>query len=95
MEIGAIETANLCLGVIGKGERQRLAPLPQPVQEHPQTLCKTHRDPLWLFPNHFSGNSANQQVLRGSFQDAARAAGIMRRVTPDALRRSPGLTLGS
>ena len=32
--------------------------------------------------------SANQQVLRRTFQDAARAAGITRRVTPHALRHS-------
>jgi integrase/recombinase XerD len=41
----------------------------------------------WLFPNR-SGAPANQQVLRRTFQDAARAAGIKRRVTPHALRHS-------
>ncbi len=45
------------------------------------------RAPRWLFPNR-SGAPANQQVLRRTFQDAARAAGIKRRVTPHALRHS-------
>jgi integrase/recombinase XerD len=48
---------------------------------------RPHRDPRWLFPNR-SGAPANQQVLRRTFQDAARAAGIKRRITPHALRHS-------
>jgi integrase/recombinase XerD len=88
LEIGAIDSANLRLRIIGKGDRERLVPLPQPVLDGLRALWKTHRDPRWLFPNHFGANSANQQVLRRTFQDAARAAGITRRVTPHALRHS-------
>ena len=62
-------------------------PLPQPILDGLRALWKTHCDPRWLFPNR-SGAPANQQVLRRTFQDAARAAGIKRRVTPHALRHS-------
>jgi integrase/recombinase XerD len=88
LEIGAIDSANLRLRIIGKGDRERLVPLPQPVLDSLRALWKTHRHPRWLFPNHSGANSANQQVLRRTFQDAARAAGITRRVTPHALRHS-------
>jgi integrase/recombinase XerD len=44
-------------------DRERFAPLPQPVLDGLRTLWKTHRNPRWLFPNHFGPNSANQQVL--------------------------------
>jgi site-specific recombinase XerD len=84
---GAIDRANMQLRIIGKGDRERLVPLPQPVLDGLGALWKTHRDPRWLFPNR-SGAPANQQVLRRTFQDAARAAGIKRRVTPHALRHS-------
>ena len=88
LEIGAIDRANMQLRIIGKGDRERRVPLPQPVLDGLGALWKSHRDPRWLFPNHFGSNSANQQVLRRTFQDAARAAGIRRRVTPHALRHS-------
>ena len=87
LQISAIDSANLRLRIIGKGDRERLVPLPQPVLDGLRALWKTHRDPRWLFPNH-SGASANPHVLRRSFQDAARAAGITRRVTPHALRHN-------
>jgi integrase/recombinase XerD len=88
LEIGAIDRANLQLRIIGKGDRERLVPLPQPVLDGLRALWKTHRDPRWLFPNRSGAGSANPQVLRRTFQDAARAAGITRRVTPHALRHS-------
>ena len=88
LQIAAIDRANLQLRIIGKGDRERLVPLPRPILDDLRALWKTHRDPRWLFPNHFGSNSANQQVLRRTFQDAARAAGIRRRVTPHALRHS-------
>ena len=88
LEIGAIDRANLQLRIIGKGDRERRVPLPQPVLDGLREFWKTHRDPRWLFPNRSGANPANQQVLRRTFQDAARAAGIRRRVTPHALRHS-------
>ena len=88
LEIGAIDRANSQLRIIGKGDRERLVPLPQPVLGGLRALWKTHRHPRWLFPNHYGAKSANPQVLRRAFQDAARAAGIKRRVTPHALRHS-------
>jgi len=88
LEVGAIDSANLRLRIIGKGDRERLVPLPRPVLDDLRALWRIHRNPRWLFPNHLGPNSANQQVLRRTFQDAARAAGIKRRVTPHALRHS-------
>ena len=88
LEVGAIDSANQCLRVIGKGDRERLAPLPRPVLEDLRRVWKTHRNPRWLFPNRRGSGSVNQEVLRRAFHDAARAAGITRRVTPHALRHS-------
>ena len=88
LEVGAIDRANLRLRVIGKGNRERLVPLPRPVLDDLGTLWRTHHNPRWLFPNHSGAYSANKQVLRRTFLDAARADGITRRVTPHALRHN-------
>jgi site-specific recombinase XerD len=49
LEIGA--RANQVLRIIGKGNKERLAPLPQPVLDGLGRLWQTHHNPRWLFPN--------------------------------------------
>ena len=41
------------LRIIGKGDQQRLVPLPQPVLDDLGALWKTHRDPRWSIPQSF------------------------------------------
>jgi integrase/recombinase XerD len=88
LEVSAIESANLLLRIIGKGNKQRLVPLPQPLLHDLRSLWRTHRHPRWLFPNRDGTNSANQEVLGRTFKAAARAAEITQRVTPHSLRHS-------
>ena len=51
LEVGAIDSANMLLRVTGKGDKQRLVPLPQPLLNDLRDLWRTHRHPRWLFPN--------------------------------------------
>jgi integrase/recombinase XerD len=88
LQVAAIDTANLLLRIIGKGNKERRVPLPQPLLHELRTLWRSHRHPCWLFPNRSGTNTLNQQVLSRTFKTAARAAGITRRVTPHALRHS-------
>ena len=88
LEIGAIDRANQVLHIIGKGNKERLAPLPQPVLDELGRLWLTHRNPRWLFPNRHGDAPINKRVLSDTFAAAAAAAGIQRRVTPHCLRHS-------
>jgi integrase/recombinase XerD len=88
LEVTAVDGANLILHIIGKGDKERRVPLPQPVLDELRGLWRTHRNPRWLFPNHSGTKPVNQQVLCRTFRAAARAAGIPHRVTPHALRHS-------
>jgi integrase/recombinase XerD len=88
LEVGAIDSANMLLRIIGKGDKERRVPLPQPLLHNLRNLWRTHRHPRWLFPNRRGTNAANQQVLCRTFKAAARAAGITLRVTPHSLRHS-------
>ena len=88
LEIGAIDRANQVLRIIGKGDKERLVPLPQPVLDELGHLWRTHRNRRWLFPNRRGDAPLNQRVLSHTFAAAADAAGIQRGVTPHALRHS-------
>jgi integrase/recombinase XerD len=85
LEIGAIDRANRVLHIVGKGNKERLVPLPQPVLDELGRLWRTHHNRRWLFPNRDGDAPLHRRVL---FASAAVAAGIQRRVTPHSLRHS-------
>ena len=88
LEIGAIDSASLSLRIIGKGNKERRVPLPQPVLDALRRMWKTHHNPRWLFPNRAGTRPVTYDVLARTLAAAARAAGIRRRVTPHMLRHS-------
>jgi site-specific recombinase XerD len=51
LEISAIDRANLVLRIVGKGNKERLVALPQPVLDELGHLWLSHHNPRWLFPN--------------------------------------------
>jgi site-specific recombinase XerD len=86
LEVSAIDRANRVLRIVGKGDKERLVPLPQPILDELGHLWRTHRNCRWLFPNQHGDAPINKRVLSGTFAAAAEAAGISRRVTPHTLR---------
>jgi site-specific recombinase XerD len=88
LEVGAIDRANQVLRVIGKGDKERLVPLPQPVLDELTDLWRTHHNRRWLFPNRRGNAPIDKHVLARAFAIAAAAAGIRREITPHTLRHS-------
>ena len=88
LEISAIDRANKVLRIVGKGNKERLVPLPQPALDALGLLWRRHRNRRWIFPNQCGDGPLNQRVLSNSFADAAAAIGLRRVVTPHTLRHS-------
>jgi integrase/recombinase XerD len=88
LEISAIDRANQVLRIVGKGNKERLVPLPQPILDELGHLWRTHRNHRRLFPNRHGDAPVNKRVLSDTFAAATTAAGIHRGVTPHALRHS-------
>ena len=88
LEVTAVNRARGVLRIIGKGDKERLVPLPQPVLDDLGRLWLTHRNRRWLFPNRRGDAPLNRRTLSGSFADAAAAAGIPSGATPHTLRHS-------
>jgi len=86
LEITAIDGRNGLVRVIGKGNRERWVPLPQPVLAELRRLWKTHRNPRWLCPNRDGTGPITRAALWQTFRAAARQAGFTRRLSPHSLR---------
>ena len=88
LEVGAVDRGNQVLRVVGKGNKERLVPLPRPLLDDLSCLWRIHRNRRWLFPNRHGDAPLNSRVLSRSFTAAASAAGFRQGVTPHALRHS-------
>jgi site-specific recombinase XerD len=88
LEVTAIDGIIGFIRVIGKGNKERQVPLPQPVLAELRSLWKTHRDKRWLFPSPRQEGPISRYALWLTFKQAVRAAGITRRITPHCLRHS-------
>jgi integrase/recombinase XerD len=76
LEIRAIDGINRQLRIIGKGNKERIVPLPRPVLDDLRKFWKTHKNPRWLFPNRAGDGSIGRGALGRAFAIAARHAGI-------------------
>jgi site-specific recombinase XerD len=88
LEITAVDRARRVLRIIGKGTKERLVPLPQPILDDLGRVWRTHRNRRWLFPNRCGDAPLNRRVLSASFADAVAAAGLPPGITPHTLRHS-------
>lgn len=88
VEVTHIDGAQRSLRVIGKGDKERLAPVPEPVLIELRSLWKAHRNPRWLCPNRNGAGPILRLSLWQAFRAAAKEAGIERRVSPHTLRHS-------
>lgn len=88
LEVSSVDSASMVLRIIGKGDKERRVPLPEPILLTLRELWKQHRHPRWLFPNLKGTNHLSKSVLYSSFTDAAIKAKIRPRPTSHALRHS-------
>lgn len=80
----------------GKGNKDRLVPLPEVTLEALRNFWKTHRNPALLFPNQNGSpetiRTATTPMDRGGVQEALKVAlgevGIAKRITVHSLRHS-------
>jgi site-specific recombinase XerD len=72
--------------VIGKGNKERILPLPQTLLVALRVFWATHRHPRWLFPNRSGTGPLPQKSLRRAFNQARDSLGINKNVTPHSLR---------
>ena len=92
LPVTAIDKASGLLRVVGKGNKERVVPVPKPVHQSLRRMwsAQDHRDRRWLFPNGWRTGPVATNVLVRTFADAVKAADLSsgRRATPHTLRHA-------
>jgi integrase/recombinase XerD len=86
LTVQSIQATQMIVRVVGKGNKERILPLPQTLLEALRTFWTTHRHPRLLFPNRTGTAPLCQRSLRRAFNQARDSLGINQNVTPHSLR---------
>ena len=88
LEVSAIDSERKLLRIIGKGNKERLLPLPTPILHQLREIWRQHRNPRWIFSNNKKANHLNTTVLYKTFKDARTQAELNPAISPHSLRHS-------
>jgi integrase/recombinase XerD len=83
-----IDAAQLVIRVVGKGNKERLAPLPQALLEDLRRMWVTHRHPHWLFANQAGSGPVGEGELYKVFAQVRHTLDLDDTIKPHSLRHS-------
>jgi integrase/recombinase XerD len=86
LTVQSIDSTQMIVRVIGKGNKERILPLPETLYIALRRFWATHRHPDFLFPNRKGTAPLCENSLRHAFNDARDSLGINKNITPKSLR---------
>jgi site-specific recombinase XerD len=86
LTVQSIDSTQMIVRVIGKGNKERILPLPQTLLVALRTFWTTHRHPHLLFPNRNGTSPLCEKSLRHAFNKTRDSLGINKNITPHSLR---------
>ena len=88
LPVTAVDSKQLLLRVIGKGNKERALPLTESMLHMLREVWKTHRSARWLFPSQAIVTPLSYGSARAAFVKARSACGFDHRFRPHSLRHS-------
>ena len=89
LTVDDVDAERMTLRVIGKGNKERLAPLPEALLDDLRETWRMHRTRPWLFPNRQRTAAVSAATIRQALKSACKEAGLdSAMITPHTLRHS-------
>ena len=88
LPVTAVDSKQLLLHVIGKGNKERALPLTEVMLDMLREVWKTHRSQRWLFPSQAIVTHLTYGSARAAFVKARSECGFDRQFRPHSLRHS-------
>ncbi|MEA3226484.1 MAG: tyrosine-type recombinase/integrase, partial [Planctomycetota bacterium] len=86
MKVNSIDSKQMIVRIIGKGNKERVLPLPESLLRELRSFWQTHHDRKWLFPNKLGSNHLNRRYFYTAFGKARKEAGLSPDFKPHCLR---------
>ena len=86
-----INAGQMVVRIVGKGNKERLVPMPTDLLFELRALWLKHKNKAWIFPSLIStdnNNHISRRTIARALNLAAKEVGIPEKVTPHTLRHS-------
>jgi len=88
LRVEDIDAQRMVIRVVGKGNKERLVPLPRPLLDDLRRIWKTHCHPVWVFANKGRTNYVSAHTVSATFREVRKVTESLQKVTPHSLRHS-------
>mgnify|MGYP001813555145 CR=1 FL=1 len=84
----SLDSKKMLVRVVGKGNRERVVPLPEGLLVRLRDFWMTHRNRDWLFPGRSGERHIDAKSFGKAFRSARARAGLGPDITPHCMRHS-------
>lgn len=88
LPVTAVASDSMTLRIIGKGNKERILPLTEPILQMLREVWKTHHNPQWLFPSAQGVTPMYYEAARRAFVRVRSECGFDSDFRPHSLRHS-------
>ncbi|MFH1135371.1 MAG: site-specific integrase [Pseudomonadota bacterium] len=88
LRVTDIDSKRMVIKIQGKGQKDRLVPLPRPLLFKMREYWKIDRSKTWLFPGHNPEKPVSNHSVRRAMYKAAGECGLKKPIVPHSLRHT-------
>lgn len=88
LQVSGIDSKRMVICVRGKGQKDRLVPLPEPILPRLREYWKIERSRTWLFPGKNPDQPVTNNTVRRALYKAAEECGLNKPIVPHSLRHT-------
>jgi site-specific recombinase XerD len=88
LKVSGVDSERMVINVRGKGQKDRIVPLPEPLLHKLREYWKIERSKPWMFPGKNPGKPVTNNTVRRALYKAAEECGLNKRIVPHSLRHT-------